>query len=153
MQNLEAKIAAHPFCKDLDPKHLALLYEGVSQVEFAPGQIIAREGEEAGHFYFLLRGKVLIEAMIPAQGQVGVQTVQGGDVLGWSWLLPPFRWHFTARASEATEAFAWETAHLRAQAEKHPKFGYEMASRMTQVLLQRLHATHPRLVDFYPPPT
>lgn len=152
MDNLETIIAQHPFLRELDPRHLPLLAEGATLVRFAPGELIAREGEEAEKFYLIRKGKVALEALIPAQGQVGFQTIGGEDALGWSWLFPPYRWHFSARAIEETETVAWDTAQLRAKAEANPQFGYEIACRMTKVLLQRLQATHTQLLDFYGPP-
>jgi CRP-like cAMP-binding protein len=151
MEDLQAIIAQHPFFRGLDPRHLPLLVEGARRVRFAPGHVIAREGEEAHEFFVVLRGKVELEAYIAPQGQVGFQTIGEGEALGWSWLFPPFQWHFSARAVEETEAVAWDTARLRAQADVNPHFGYELACRMTQVLHQRLHATHMHLIDYYNP--
>lgn len=151
MQDLQAMIAQHPFFRGLKPEHLALLVEGARPVSFQPGETIAREGEEARQFYIVLRGKVELEAYIAPQGKVGFQTIGAGEALGWSWLFPPFQWHFSARANEATDTVAWDTATLRAKADANPDLGYDLACRMTQVLHQRLHATHTQLVDFYNP--
>lgn len=151
MGTLETVIAGHAFLKGLDPRFLPLLVEGAALVRFPAGEKIAQEGEEAHRFYLLLSGKVALEALIPAQGQVGFQTLGAGEALGWSWLFPPFRWHFTARAIEDTEAVAWDTAQLRARSEANPQFGYELSRRMTSMLLDRLRATTTQLVDFYPP--
>jgi len=151
MDSIQNLIAQHPFLESLEPSHLPLLAAGATRIQFGPGQVIAREGEEAAHFYLILKGRIALEAYIPAQGQVEFQTIGGGDALGWSWLFPPFRWHFSARALEATDAVQMETARLRATAEANPQFGYEIARRMTGVLLQRLQATHTQLLDFYGP--
>lgn len=152
MDSLQSTLAQHPFLKDLNPQHLPLLAEGAALVRFAPGQVIAQEGQEAQHFYLILKGKIALETLAPGQEQVQVLTIGAGDALGWSWLFPPFQWHFSPRAVEETEAVQWDTAQLRAKAEAHPQFGYELARRMTGVLLQRLQATHTQLLDFYGPP-
>jgi CRP-like cAMP-binding protein len=149
MDSLEQVIARHPFFNGLDPAHLPLLAADAQRVRFAPGQVIVREGEEARQFCLVLKGRVSLEALIPARGQVGFQEVTGGEALGWSWLFPPYRSHFTACAVEETEAVAWDSAQLRARAEANPKLGYDLASRMTKVLLQRLQATHGQMLDFY----
>jgi CRP-like cAMP-binding protein len=149
MENLEAIIAGHPFVKDLAPELLRLLYPGAKEVVFAAGEIIAAEGAAADRFFLLLSGEVAIEATIAEEGQVALQRLRAGDALGWSWLFPPFRWHFTARAVETTRAVAWDTAQLRAEADANPRFGYALASRLTQVLLQRLGAARQQMVEFY----
>lgn len=151
MEDLTKRIAGHAFLKGLEPEHVALLKADARLARFAAGVGIAREGDEANRFYLLLSGEVALEALIPGRGQVGFQTVGAGEALGWSWLLPPYRWHFTARAATDVEALEWDTATLRALAEKHPRFGYELSRRLTQLLLARLQATHSQLVEFYGP--
>ncbi len=151
MEDLHDLIAQQSFFRGLDPRHVALLAEGAQRVRFAAGQVIAHEGDEAREFYVVLRGKIELEAYIAPQGQVAFQTIGQGEALGWSWLFPPFQWHFTARAVEETEAIAWQTSELLLKANANPHLGYELACRITQVLHQRLNATHAHLVDFYNP--
>jgi CRP/FNR family cyclic AMP-dependent transcriptional regulator len=149
MEDLTQLIAGHAFLKGFEPEHRDLLVPGARRVRFAAGGVIGREGDETRHFYLVLRGEVGIEALIPGRGQVQFQTVGPGDALGWSWLFPPFQWHFTARAVQEVEALEWDTAGLRQLAEQHPRFGYELSRRLTQLLLRRLQATHTQLVGFY----
>ncbi|MBK9140743.1 MAG: Crp/Fnr family transcriptional regulator [Verrucomicrobia bacterium] len=140
-----------PFLKDLAAEHLATLAEHARKVRFEAGQVIGREGDPADRFYLLLSGRVEVEAFIADEGNVGFQTVGPGEPLGWSWLFPPYRWHFTARALEATEAFEWNTAFLTQQSQTDPRFGYQIAARLTRVLLERLRATTRTMMDFYAP--
>jgi CRP-like cAMP-binding protein len=149
MENLLDLIKEHPFWKGLDARHFPLLAEGAAVVHFAPGEMIYKEGGQAERFYLVLRGKAALEAFIPGRAPVTIQTVGRGDALGWSWLFPPYRWYFSARAIEETEALAWETSQLRANADRDREFGYELMYRMAQVLLQRLHATRYQLLDLY----
>ncbi len=153
MQDLTKQVAGHPFLKGLEPEHVELLNAGARIARFPAGTIIAREGDEGERFYLLLSGEVAVEALIPGKGQVGFQTVGAGEALGWSWLFPPYRWHFTARAAKDVEALEWDTAALRSLSEQHPRFGYELSRRITHLLLRRLQATHSQLVEFYGPTT
>ena len=50
------------------------------------------------------RGRVAIASITPHEGPLTIQSVGDGDLLGWSWLVPPYRWHFGARAIEATQS-------------------------------------------------
>jgi len=153
MQDLKQQVADHPFLKGFEPEHVALLQREARLTRISAGSVIAREGDPSERFYLLLAGEVAIEALIPGKGQVSFQTVGAGEALGWSWLFPPFVWHFSARASTDVEALEWDTARLRALAEQHPRFGYELARRLTHLLLTRLQATHLQLVEFYGPTT
>ena len=78
-----------------------------------------------------------------------VQTISAGEALGWSWLFPPYRWHFSARAVQLTELIAFVAQYLREQAKEDPVFGFELIKRVANVLLQRLQATRMKLLEFY----
>lgn len=149
MEDLSELLAGHPFVSGMSAGHLALLAADVRRVRFAPGEVLGREGDEAWRFLLVLRGAVVIEALIPGRGQVGFQDAGAGDALGWSWLFPPFQWHFTARAAEEVEALEWDAARLRELSEQHPQLGFELSRRLTRLLLKRLQATHTQLIGFY----
>lgn len=153
MQDETQQLAEHPFLKGLEPAHVALLQQEARRTKIPAGSVIAREGDEGLRFYLILAGEVAVEALIAGKGQVAFQTVGAGEALGWSWLFPPYRWHFTARAATEVDAFEWDTAKLRELGDRDPRFGYEMSRRLTQLLLRRLQATHNQLVDFYGPTT
>ena len=149
MENLASIILGHPFWQGLNRQHFDLLIPGATWGRFSAGEIIAREGEEAHQFHLLLRGEVAVETSIPGEGPVAIQTLREGDAVGWSWLFPPYHWHFTCRALTEVETIVWDTRILRARAEENPAFGYELARRMSNLLLQRLHATQMQLVDYF----
>lgn len=152
MEDLTKLIAGQAFFKGMDTAFVEMLAATAQPARFAPGELIASEGDTASRFYLVLSGEVRIEGLIPRRGPETYQTVRAGDSLGWSWMFPPFRWHFTVRAEQAVEALAWDTAQLRGLADQNPAFGYEMARRLTQVLLSRLKTTHAELVEYYGPP-
>jgi hypothetical protein len=93
----------------------------------------------------------LLETFVPGKNAVTIQTLGPGEALGWSWLFPPYRWHFSARSGAFTEAIALQARALREYAEENHDFGYELAKRVGQVILDRLQATRLRLVNFYGP--
>jgi CRP/FNR family cyclic AMP-dependent transcriptional regulator len=140
-------IASHPFLKDLDPHQRRLLADCAMEKTFEAGELIFREGDPANRFYLILEGKVVLESYVQDRGRVEIQTIGGGDVLGWSWLLPPYYWQFDARAIEATKAIFFYATPLRDEAESDHEFGYELYKRITQVMLKRLQATRRRLLQ------
>jgi CRP/FNR family transcriptional regulator, cyclic AMP receptor protein len=149
IQTLEPIIEQHPFFKGLAKPHIQFIVGCAKNVRFAEGEVIFREGDPADQFYFVREGLVAVELMVPQRGFTTVQTVGAGDVLGWSWLLPPYQWRFGARTLEETRALAFDAACLRAKCESDHDLGYELFKRFSHVITERLEATRLQLLDLY----
>ena len=149
MQTLEAILANHPFFKGFEPHYMQLITGCASNVRFQAGTYIFREGEPASSFYIIRQGKVALEVMAAQHGSLIIQTIEDGEVLGWSWLFPPYRWHFSARAIEETRAIALDGVCLREKGETDHDFGYELVKRVAQILMERLQATRLQALDIY----
>jgi CRP-like cAMP-binding protein len=149
METLEPILAQHPFLKELEPRHLKILVGCASNVRLNAGQILFHESEEANQFYMIRQGKVAIEILAPELGPITVQTLGEGDVLGWSWLIPPYRWRFSARAVELTRAIALDGKCLRQKSEEDHDLGYELLKRFSGIIVERLEATRLQLLDVY----
>lgn len=146
MKHLDEAITRHAFFNTMKPEHLALLSKGAKKVQLKAGDVLFREGEPANQFYLIESGKIAMEAHEPADGTTLVQTLGAGEVLGWSWLFPPFVWHFQARVMEPTSAIVLSGAHLLVTAERNRDFGYELMKRVAQVVIHRLQATRKQLL-------
>ena len=118
-------------------------------MHFDAEQYILHEGEEATNFYIIHQGKVALEIFTSDRGPITIQTIGEGDVLGWSWLIPPYHWHYDARAIEPTSAIALDAKCLRAKCEEDHDLGYELLKRFAHVITQRLEATRLQLLDVY----
>jgi CRP/FNR family transcriptional regulator, cyclic AMP receptor protein len=149
VENLGHVISQHPFCKGLKPNYIDLLAGCASNVRFEQGQHLFREGGEANQFYLIREGKVLLEIPTPQCPSLHLETVESGEVLGWSWLVPPYRWRFGARAVKPVGAIAVNGKCLRVKCEKDSDLGYELLKRTVEIMGQRLDATRFRLVDLY----
>jgi len=144
---LATTITEHRLFKDLAPRYLALLAEVAMLKEFAADEIIFREGDPANRFYLILDGEVALESA-PKDGRpVILQTIGRNDVLGWSWLFPPYYWHFDARATKPTKAIFFYGTWLRENCERDHDFGYEMMMRMSAIMIERLQATRRKLAE------
>jgi len=150
MQTLESIIAELPFLKGLHSKHLQTLADNAMQSHFETGELIFREGDPANRFYLIQHGQVALESSPKDRPVIRIQTIGAGDVLGWSWLFPPYYWHFDARALEATSAIFFYGTRLREECEKDHDLGYELMKRMAGVMLQRLQATRRQLLEHQP---
>ena len=149
MQDLEGLLAEHPFFVTLEPRYLRLLASCASIVRFDAGGYLFREGEEADRFYLLRLGRVAIQIYGGAQGAITVETLGEGEVLGYSWLVPPHRWSFDGLAVELVRAVALDGSCLRAKCEENHDLGYELFKRFSGVMAKRLEATRRRLLDVY----
>ena len=141
---LEAQVAAHPFLLGLSGAHIRLLADCAMRAEFTAGQVIFQKGETANRFYLIERGKVALESMA-RDDVVRIDEVGAGDLLGWSWIFPPYVWHFDARAIEPTRAIFLYGTILREYCEADPALGYELFRRMSEIMMRRLQAARVKL--------
>lgn len=148
MKTIEEYLPEHPFFQGLDQQAVALLSGCAKNVHFRPGQYLFREGEGADTFFVIRSGRVAIEMRMPTE-EVVLDTAHEGDVVGWSWLIPPYRWTFDACATEETSAIAFDGQCLRGKCETDPALGYALLQRVVQVLSSRLHSARVRLLDLY----
>lgn len=137
---------SHPFVRGMEPAALAILATCAMPTSFKAAQLIFREGEIANRFYLLLQGRVQLEAEATERPAVPVDRLGAGDVLGWSWLFPPYMWNFTARTIEPVRAIFFYGTWLRERSETDPVLGYALMQRTAGVLMQRLQATRQQLV-------
>ena len=149
MQTLQGILSEHPFFVDLPAPHIETVVGCVSNVRFEAGNVIFREGEEANHFYLIREGKVALRIDSERRGPLTILTVSEGEILGWSWLFPPYRWKFSARAIDDTRAFAVDGKCLREKAERDQGLGYELLKRFAHVVEERLEATRLQLLNVY----
>jgi CRP/FNR family cyclic AMP-dependent transcriptional regulator len=133
----------------LTPAHRATIAGCAGNRVFEPGATLLREGAPADAFFLVRRGSVAIETDVPGRGPVTVETLHAGDVLGWSWLLPPYRSSFGARALERTGVIAVDGACLRGKCDADPTLGYDLLKVLAAVFTARLQDTRLRLLDLY----
>jgi CRP-like cAMP-binding protein len=148
-ESLAGILGKQPFLQGLQPEHVDLIVGCATNVRFEPGEFVFRAGDEANHFYVVRSGRVSVEVMAPQRGAITIETVGDDDLLGWSWLIPPFQWHFDARALNLTRAIALDARCLRGKCDADPRLGYELLKRFSHVMEQRLEATRLQLLDLY----
>jgi CRP-like cAMP-binding protein len=148
-EDIAKLVASHPVLSDLPGDTAALVSGCARHVVVGSGLRLLREGEPASSLYLLRRGRVSLELRTPGRGVLVVETLGPGDALGWSWLFPPYRWQFDARALEPVGAIEVDAACFRAKMEADPAFGYALVKRLTFIMLQRLQATRRRLLELY----
>lgn len=148
MQTIADYLPEHPFFAGLDPAALELAAGCAVNMHFRPGEFLFHEGDPADTFYVLRHGRVSLQMRTPTTDVV-LDTAHEGDVVGWSWLIPPYSWTFDARATEETAAIAFDGVCLRGKCERDPTLGYALLQRVVQVMSARLHSARVRLLDLY----
>ena len=147
--SLEQVLAEHPFFQGLEPAYRQLIAGCATNVVFQAGVYIFKEGDPSNHFYAIRQGTVALEIFVPGKGALTIQTLTEGDILGWSWLVPPHRKQFSARTDTVTRVLQFDAKCLRTKCDEDPRLGYELLKRITQIVGQRLQATRLQLLDVY----
>ena len=148
MESLERIISEHPFFDGMPESYCELVCGCAKNVRFSAGQYLFHEGEPADWFYLIRHGRVALEISAPGR-VVTLQTVPQGEIVGVSWLIPPWRWTYDARALDDIRAIAINAACLRQKCDADHDLGYDMMKRFMPVLIQRLQATRLQIIDVY----
>jgi CRP-like cAMP-binding protein len=149
VQTIDALLPQMPAFDGMSAGQLALIAGCASNCVFEDGEYLAREGDPADTFYVIRKGRVALEIHVPQRGAVVIETLHENDLVGWSWLLPPYRTHVDVRATSTTHAIAFDGACLRGKCDADPVLGYDLLRRFAVVIVERLQATRLRLIDVY----
>jgi len=147
--HIHAALFEHEFFREMAPQQLDFLASVATGHKFEAREIIFREGEPAEEFHLLRDGKVAVQVFTPDRGPVTIQTVGGGAILGWSWLVEPRTWNFDAQAIEPTRAIGFDAVRIRDKCDADPVFGYALLRRFVPLIVNRLQATRMQMLDLY----
>jgi CRP/FNR family transcriptional regulator, cyclic AMP receptor protein len=149
VQTIEELLVEAPAFEGMSEEHLALIAGCAQNRAFTDGEYLMREGDPADSFYVLRLGRVALEIFVPQRGAVTIETIDDGGLVGWSWLVPPFRTEMDARALGTVHTVAFDAACLRGKSDTDAVLGYELMRRFIPVIVERLQATRVRLLDVY----
>jgi CRP-like cAMP-binding protein len=149
IEGLDRVLEEHPFFKDMERGVRETIAGCAANERFKAGEYVFREGGTADRFYLIRHGSVALEVHVPGRDPVVVETLQAGDILGWSWLVPPHRWIMDARAAQLVRAVSLDAKCLRGKLDDDHALAYEMFKRFVPVMAQRLEAGRLQMVDMY----
>lgn len=145
--------AGHGFLGALAPRHRTRLLDFSHETSFPTGTRIFAEDEEADRFWILRSGRVALDVHVPGRGPEVVETLGEGELLGWSWLFEPYRWHLGALVRDPVHADEFDARQVRAAIEEDPAFGLAVTRCVASVAIgRRLRASRMRLLDLYGAP-
>jgi CRP-like cAMP-binding protein len=153
MKTIAELLAEQPFFQGLDQGSLDFVAGCGRNVHYSAGDHILTQGEPAHTFYLLRSGSVALSFYVPQRGGVIIDTIDGGDVLGWSWLFEPYKWQFDAEARDDVAAVAFDGVCLRNKCDSDAQLGYLLVQRFAKVMLARLQSVRMRMLDIYGPGT
>lgn len=145
---ITAALTAHPFLEGFPPKYLEKLCQLGIEATFEADQIVFREGDPSSFFYLILEGNVALEITTPNR-VLTIQTVEGGEELGWSSLLSRVDKQFRARCVDPVRAIAFDGARVIAACEEDHEFGYLITRKVLEIVAERLRATRLQMLDVY----
>jgi CRP/FNR family cyclic AMP-dependent transcriptional regulator len=150
MHGLERIVLEHPFFAGLGDEFGRTISGCARNIRFASGDYLFREGEPADEFYLIRHGAVALEIHAPGQEPMVVATLREGDiVLDASWLVPPYRWAFDARARELCRVLGVNARCLREKCEADHDLGYELLKRFLGAMGEKLRAARLQALDVY----
>jgi len=149
METLERLLREHPFLESMEERHLEFMTGCARNVRFASGDFVFKAGESAAAAYMVREGRVALETHLPDRGTMLVATIEQGEMFGWAWLYPPYRWRFDARAVLPVRAIALDGPCLRAKCEADHDLGYELLKRFLREIDRHLERSQLQLLDMY----
>jgi len=151
-QSIEEFLSAHAFFSKMDASFLKFLADSVTELQVKQGGVLFKHGNRADKFYLLRNGQVSIQVPAVMGPTLEIQTLGENQILGWSWLIPPYRWSFQARALEDSDLLEFDGSAILARCEEDPKFGYDLFKRFAALMSERLDAARQKMMDEWNPP-
>jgi CRP-like cAMP-binding protein len=145
--SIVSMLEQHRFFAGIPANMAAAIGEYSTERGYAMDEFLLRQGDPADHVYLVYSGMVSVELYAPGRDPVVVEQLGAGDVVGWSWLCPPYRWAFDARAVEPSTIVDINAAALRARFDADPALGYEVLRRFVPVMARRLSSSRERMVE------
>jgi CRP-like cAMP-binding protein len=148
-KDIEGILKGHPFFQGLDAGQVSAIAECASEVQYEAGHKIFKEGQPSEQFHLIRSGEVALEIFVPGKGPVVIQTVGENSILGWSWLVPPYKKQYDARVSKLVRALLFDGKRIRALCEQDPKLGYALLMKFSKIMSDRLWAARIQILDIY----
>ena len=145
-------LAQHPFLHGLSEKFISYISVCARQKTFKLGDYLFRYQNLANQFFMLLEGSVLLLNNIPGKNMIPLETIVAPNIVGWSWMEPPYQWHFDAKAQSEIKCLSIQADNLRIRMLNDKEFGFEMYRRFFSVVVDRLQASRIQSMDVYAKP-
>ena len=150
--SIENYLSTHAFFSGLDDDFVKYLSDSARERQVEKGDVLFQQSKPADKFYLVRRGQVSVQVPALMGPVLEIQTLGEDEILGWSWMIPPYRWHFLARAVEDAEVLEFDGGAILAHCEEDPRFGYQLLKRFASLMSERLDAARQKMMDQWNPP-
>ena len=150
-QSIAEYLSAHEFFSEFSDDILKFLYECSSMREIKKGQILFLQGEHADKFYVVRSGRISLQMPAIMGPTLEIQTMDEDQVLGWSWLISPYKWNFQTKAEDDSELLQFDGAAILARCEQDPKLGFELVKKFAALMSMGLNAARLKMMDEWNP--
>ncbi|MDQ2070308.1 Crp/Fnr family transcriptional regulator [Natronospira bacteriovora] len=145
-------IESQRFFADLDSDWLDFLAEHAVSRKVSRDEVIFRHGNKADSFYLVTDGRISLEVAAIEGPPLELQNLGEGAIIGWSWLIPPYQWHFQARALEDANVIRFDGDVIFKRCEEDPDFGYDMLKRFAGLMSERVSSAREKMMQEWNPP-
>lgn len=149
MKTIADLLKEHSLFEGLSEEHLQFIAGCGKNVVFSEGQVIANPGDPADEFYLIREGHLSLTLDVPPKKPFVFQTLGKGDLVGLSWLIPPYLWYVSVQALKPTRAIAFDGKCIRKKCEEDHHLGFELMKRLISILVVREEAFRLHLLDIY----
>ena len=150
-QSITEYLSAHEFFSEFSDDVLKFLCECSSMREIKKGQILFLQGEHADKFYVVRSGRISLQMPAIMGPTLEIQAVDEDQVLGWSWLISPYKWNFQTKAEDDSELLQFDGAAILARCEQDPKLGFELVKKFAALMSVGLNAARLKMMDEWNP--
>lgn len=141
---IASEVMDHPFLNGFSAAQMDQLIRCAKLRDLEAGDLIFKQGDPAHTFYLIVWGSISL-THAGLKGNTAIQTLTTGDAVGWSWLFPPYAWHFNAMATEGSRIIEFDGERVQELCREEPRFGFEFMNRIAQVVIERLQHTRRKL--------
>ncbi len=146
-QAIEDYLSTHAFFSGMDNSFVKFLSDSVTELQVKKGGVLFQYGKPADKFYLVRKGQVSVQVPALVGPTLEIQNLGEDQILGWSWLIPPYRWNFQARALEDSDLLEFDGSAILTRCEEDPKFGYDVFKRFAALMSERLDAARQKMKD------
>ncbi len=151
-QSIDDYLSSHAFFSGLDKRSKEFLSNSAEVLQIKQDEILFQSGGSSDKFYLLLNGEISVRVPALMGPALEIHKLQPDQVLGWSWLIPPYRWNFQALALEDSELLEFDGSIILAHCEEDSAFGYELLKIFAALMSERLDRARQKLMDQWNPP-
>lgn len=150
--SIQDYLSTHKFFSGLDENFLKFLSESATELSIKKNDVLFQQGKRADTFYLLREGQISVQVPALVGPSLEIQQLGDNQLLGWSWLIPPYRWNFMARAEQDSYLLEFDGNAILTRCEEDAEFGYELLKRFATLMSERLDAARQKMMDQWNPP-